>query len=105
MRWQDVCLPKAEGGLGLKDILSWNTACMIKHIWQIFAQAGTIWIAWIYAYILKERNIWQISVTQNNSWNWRKLLQLKSLARQFVEVQDREEVWKLTGAKCSIAEV
>ena len=58
VRWQDVCLPKAEGGLGLKDILSWNRACMIQHIWQIFAQAGTIWIAWIYAYILKERNIW-----------------------------------------------
>ena len=48
-----ICLPKAEGGLGLKDILSWNKACMIQHIWQIFSKAGTMWIAWIYAYMLK----------------------------------------------------
>ena len=53
VRWQDVCLPKVERGLRLKDILSWNRACMIQHIWQIFAKAETIWIAWIYAYMFK----------------------------------------------------
>ena len=30
--WEEICLPKSEGGLGLKDIISWNTACMLQNI-------------------------------------------------------------------------
>ena len=28
--WNSICHPKDEGGLGLKDILSWNQACLLK---------------------------------------------------------------------------
>jgi len=28
--WQEVCLPKNEGGLGLKDLQSWNLALLVK---------------------------------------------------------------------------
>ena len=51
--WQVVCKPKAEGGLVLKDILSWNQACMIQHLWSIFSRSGSLWIAWINTYVLK----------------------------------------------------
>ena len=78
VKWQDVCYPKAEGGLGLKDILSWNQACMIQHLWSIFTRSGSIWIAWIYDYVLKGRSIWCVSASPNCSWNWRKLLQFEA---------------------------
>lgn len=35
-----VCIPKQEGGLGLKRIEDCNKAAVLKHIWNIFAQAG-----------------------------------------------------------------
>ena len=92
--WQALCHPKAEGGLGLKDSLSWNKACIIQNIWSIIIKAGSLWIAWIEAYVLQGRSIWQISASQNSSWNWRKLLQLRSLAYGFVEWKDGVEVWK-----------
>ena len=69
VRGQDVCLPKDEGGLELKDILSWNRACMMQHIWSILAKSGSIWIVWVNAYMLKGRTIWQASITQSCSWN------------------------------------
>ena len=53
VRWQDVCLPKIDGELGLKDIVNWNKACMMQHIWSILAKSGSIWIAWVNAYKLK----------------------------------------------------
>ena len=84
VKWQEVCHSKDEGGLGLKDILSWNQASMIQHLWSIFSKLGSIWIAWIHAYELKGRNIWQASMFASCSWSWKKILQLRSLARQFV---------------------
>jgi hypothetical protein len=30
--WEQVCLPKQEGGLGLKRVEDWNRAAMMKHI-------------------------------------------------------------------------
>ena len=53
------CQPKYEGGLGLKEIYSWNNACIMQHIWEIISKAGSIWIAWIYAYVLKGRDFWE----------------------------------------------
>ena len=56
VRWEDICLPKSEGGLGLKDIISWNTACMLQNIWAIICRSGSLWIAWIEEYVLKGKS-------------------------------------------------
>ena len=47
MSWKAICQPKDEGGLGLKDILTWNQACVLQNIWTIITKAGSLWIAWI----------------------------------------------------------
>ena len=83
--WKFICHSKAEGGLGFKDTLSWNQACNIQHIWEMFTKAGSLWIAWIETYVLKGRSIWNISATQSSSWNWRKLLKLRPLARNLLK--------------------
>ena len=70
VKWYDVCHPKNDGGLGLKDILSWNVACILHNIWLLITKAGSLWVAWIEAYILKGRSFWQVSLTQNCSWFW-----------------------------------
>ena len=41
---QAICHPKVEGGLGLKDTLSWNQMCMIHHLWSIFSKSGSLWL-------------------------------------------------------------
>ena len=94
--WQTICYPKAEGGLGLKDVLSWNHACMLHHLRSIFAKAGSLWIAWLYAYVLKGRSVWQIEEPQNGNRCWRKILQLRDSARQFIVLENGVEVWNRT---------
>ncbi|XP_039050459.1 uncharacterized protein LOC120191605 [Hibiscus syriacus] len=37
VNWVKICKPKSEGGLGLKDIKSWNSACLIQHIRKLLA--------------------------------------------------------------------
>ena len=69
------------------------------------AKAGYLWIAWIEAYKLKGRSVWQVLNAQNCSWNWRKILQLRPLAYRFVEWKDEREEWKYKGQKYSVGDV
>ena len=55
--------------------------------------------------LLKGKSIWQTSVSSNCSWSWRKLLQLRDLARQFVVWNNGEEVWKITDTRFLIVAV
>lgn len=53
VKWSTACLPKKEGGLGLKDLLTWNEACAMRFIWK----GRSLWIAWMATYMLKGQNL------------------------------------------------
>ena len=36
VEWESLCLPKEEGGLGLRRVKDWNDATIMKHIWNLF---------------------------------------------------------------------
>jgi len=65
--WNEICYPKREGGLGLKNLDIWNISSMMRHIWSMFARSGSIWVAWIKQYMLKGRSFWSVSIPQNCS--------------------------------------
>lgn len=35
--WSDVCLPKDEGGVGLRRFAVWNTTLCLRFVWLLFA--------------------------------------------------------------------
>jgi hypothetical protein len=92
--WNDICFPKKEGGLGLKRIEVWNKTSMLRHIWSLFARSGSLWVAWIKENFLKKRSFWSVSIPQNCSWCWRKLLKLRDIAKKFLrfEVGDGKNI-------------
>lgn len=42
--WKFVCSPKDQGGLGLKDLYTWNEALLSKHVWNIAIKKDTLWV-------------------------------------------------------------
>jgi len=92
--WNDVCFPKKEGGLGLKNLEVWNRISILRHIWNLFACASSIWIAWIKMYLLKGRSFWSVNIPQDCSWCWRSLLKLRNVVRNFIsfEVGDGQNI-------------
>jgi len=79
--WDQVCLPKKEGGLGIKRITKWNKIALLKHIWNLCNDSdGSIWSTWIRSNLLRGRNFWTIKMPENCSWAWGKILKLRSLA-------------------------
>ncbi|KAK3193368.1 hypothetical protein Dsin_024678 [Dipteronia sinensis] len=76
--WYDIYLPKKEGGLGIKDLSSWNKALMIRPLWILIYGTNNLWSSWIKAYHLKGSNLWEAKAPYTCSWNWRKLLHLRN---------------------------
>ncbi|KAK3218479.1 hypothetical protein Dsin_012449 [Dipteronia sinensis] len=83
--WSEVCLPNKKGGLGIKDLSSWNKALMIRHIWILSYGTNNLWSSWIKAYHLKDSNLWEAKAPCTCSWNWRKLLHLRPLVRPLIQ--------------------
>lgn len=42
--WIDICKPKEEGGLGLRDSKTWNRAILFKILWDIHLNKDCLWI-------------------------------------------------------------
>ena len=68
MSWQAICHPKSEWRLDLKDMYIWNQTCMIQNMWDIIVQFGSLWIAWLQEYVLKDKSFWQQKATSYSSW-------------------------------------
>ncbi|CAN1153049.1 LINE-1 retrotransposable element ORF2 protein [Linum perenne] len=94
--WYLVALPKEEGGVGLRDMRSWNYANVARHIWSLLMKVGSLWVAWIGKYRLKGRDFWEVKSTVG-SWHWTKLLKLRSKVRQYFDIDaDGDVMWKGT---------
>lgn len=68
VRWNQICRHKKEGGLGLKSLIEWNTACLSRIVWMLFSEKNTLWIAWMRINVLKMRRFWEIRSNTNSSW-------------------------------------
>jgi hypothetical protein len=82
--WERVCAPKREVGLGIKKLETWNQASMMVHIRNLFAKAGSLWVAWVEIVWLRGKSFWQIPIPHMCSWSWRKILKLRPIARAFL---------------------
>ncbi|GKG11089.1 hypothetical protein Tco_0342489 [Tanacetum coccineum] len=82
--WDVVCLPKVEGGLGIRRLDYFNSALMVSHLWKLLSLKESLWVKWIHAYKLNGRNFWDVPLRGNMSWGWRKILQLRPIVREFI---------------------
>ncbi|GJZ17557.1 reverse transcriptase zinc-binding domain-containing protein [Tanacetum coccineum] len=79
--WEVVCLPKDEGGLGVRRLDTFNKALMVSHMWKLLSLKESLWVRWVHIYKLNNRNFWDVPIRGNISWGWRKVLQLRPLIR------------------------
>ncbi|GFS31042.1 hypothetical protein Acr_00g0015330 [Actinidia rufa] len=57
--WKDVCLPKHEGGLGIRNTKAWNKALICKTLWDIQAKKDSLWVQWIHQIYMNQVNFWE----------------------------------------------
>ncbi|XP_071739438.1 uncharacterized protein [Rutidosis leptorrhynchoides] len=84
VRWKDVCLPKKEGGLGLKNLKVWNIALISYHVWCVITHKQSLWVRWIHSYRLSNQSFWEVDVPTTASYGWKKILGLREVIRPFI---------------------
>ncbi|CAN1336996.1 hypothetical protein LINPERPRIM_LOCUS37405, partial [Linum perenne] len=83
-----------EGGLGIRSLSIWNISCVIRHIWNILAAAGSIWVAWVNMFRIKDGNNWNCRGRPYHSWLWRKILKTRRFAAAFLSTDsDGDIIW------------
>lgn len=86
--WLDVCKPKQEGGLGLRNLRDANDVCCLKLIWRIVSQENSLWARWIKMHLIKGESFWSVRDNTNaGSWIWKKLLKYRDVAKIFCKVE------------------
>ncbi|GKB05063.1 reverse transcriptase domain, reverse transcriptase zinc-binding domain protein [Tanacetum coccineum] len=60
--WDDIFLPKREGGLGLRSLEDFNLALMTTHIWNIVSNKESLWAIF--------SNHVFADLISNGMWNW-----------------------------------
>lgn len=56
--WAELCLPKSEGGLSIRDLKAWNLSLLSKTLWNICAKKDSLWIQWVDHQYLRGSSIW-----------------------------------------------
>ncbi|GKE08939.1 hypothetical protein Tco_1412490, partial [Tanacetum coccineum] len=82
--WNSVCKPKEQGGLGLKNLRTWNEVLLMKHMWNVATKKETLCVKWIYMEKLKGKSIWEIECDSNSSFGWKSLLKLRGIVRKHI---------------------
>ncbi|KAL1198665.1 putative ribonuclease H protein [Cardamine amara subsp. amara] len=82
--WKDMCLPKSEGGLGLRDFVSWNKVLTLRLFWLLISGSSSLWVAWNREHRLKRTNIWAVEIQPNSSWIWKFIMALRPLAKGLI---------------------
>ncbi|GJT28588.1 putative reverse transcriptase domain, reverse transcriptase zinc-binding domain protein [Tanacetum coccineum] len=53
LAWVSVCMPKHEGGLGIRRIDDFNVDLMATHIWSILTHRDSLWVKWVHRDIVR----------------------------------------------------
>lgn len=64
----DVCWSKTSGGLGFRDVIAWNIACIGKYVCAIERKKDNVWIWWVHVAYIKENNCWDYTPNSGVSW-------------------------------------
>ncbi|GLU17268.1 hypothetical protein SLE2022_336490 [Rubroshorea leprosula] len=85
--WDDVCVPRKEGGLGVKQLLHWNKAALGKLVWNICQHQESLWVKWAQVVLLRGENFWKLKIPADCAWTWRQVLKLLPLLKNIIWMQ------------------
>ncbi|XP_074297069.1 uncharacterized protein LOC141627745 [Silene latifolia] len=75
--WEKVCVPKDEGGLGIRHSIAWNLASICKLSWWIYSNQDSLWVQWVHHIYMKDVP-WSLYQPKSDvSWAWKTICKVK----------------------------
>lgn len=75
-------LPRKE--VWVLRVEDWDKVVTMKHIWNLFTQGGSLWVASVHEILLKGRSFWVEKTPQDCTWGWRNVLKLRAESKNFI---------------------
>ncbi|KAL9237051.1 hypothetical protein vseg_011641 [Gypsophila vaccaria] len=69
--------PKAEGGLGIKNLELSNVAMIGRLVDWVAQKRDSIWVRWVYANYIKDQDWMDYQASSGTSWVWRRVRAVK----------------------------
>ncbi|KAL4332654.1 hypothetical protein GQ457_07G000040 [Hibiscus cannabinus] len=80
--WDDICLPKAAGGIGFKDLHLFNIALLGKQLWRLLSAPGSLLCRTLRAKYFPDGDLFSASAPARSSFAW------KGLHRAMLHLRD-----------------
>ncbi|XVF36663.1 hypothetical protein REPUB_Repub19eG0076600 [Reevesia pubescens] len=80
--WEKVCLPKEQGGLGLRNTKTINQAFLAKLGWLILQDKESLWIEVMKKKYLKQKDFLSVEAKSSDSYTWKSILKGRNLVKQ-----------------------
>ena len=84
--WWELCKPKGKGGMGFRDMHSFNLAMLAKQVWRLLLEPNSLC-----ARVLRAKyygNVLAAKTRRNMSYTWRSIL-------KGLEVLKRGIIWRI----------
>lgn len=73
VRWSTTSLPRAQGGLGLRQARATNVSLLGKHVWDLLQNQDKLWVQLLSTKYLQQQNILTATLSQGASYTWRSI--------------------------------
>lgn len=83
--WYNVCMPKVEGGLGLRNFIIWNRVLYLSFFWLLFSDNASLWTQRRRQRHIYNQSFWALQESPSDSWVWKQFLNLKAKAIKFIK--------------------
>ena len=77
-KWEVLCKPKLEGGLGFKDLCKFNETMLAKQIWRLTYDTESLFYKVFEAKYFPNGNVFEAS-SASGSFAWKSILRSKNL--------------------------
>lgn len=86
--WWKLCYPKSEGGMGFRDLYSFNLAMLAKQVWRLIINPESLCARVLKAKYFPTGSILQASLKNGSSFNWQSIM-------KGLEVFKRGYIWRI----------
>ena len=82
INWGKLCSPKNRGGMGFRDLNTFNLAMLAKQAWRLIHESHSLFYRVYKAQYFPSCSFMDAELRSNPSYVWRSLLQTRDLIRE-----------------------
>ena len=92
IRWEDLCKPKSQGGLGFKDLSHFNDALLAKQTWRLLHDKTSLFYRVFKAKFFPNCSVMEAASQSSASYAWKSIIRGREVIR-------KGAIWRIGNGK------